>query len=78
LKWTEPQDQGCLEITGYVIEAYQNDHWETVGSSTTTEGVATVTPGVETELRVTASNSIGQGAPSYSIKLTAAALPSAS
>lgn len=79
LLWDAPEDTGCLAVTSYVIEAYLSDSWTVVGSSTSTEGVADLSAkqGELSQLRVTAVNSIGQGAASEVIELTSAALPSA-
>jgi hypothetical protein len=40
LMWTAPTDTGCLDIESYLIEAFINDLWETVGTSIITEGIA--------------------------------------
>jgi hypothetical protein len=38
--WTAPADTGCLDIESYLIEAFINDVWQTVGTSTLTEVIA--------------------------------------
>ena len=73
-------DDGCQEVLLYRIYAYIGNAWVVVGTSTSTTGEADLTSrkGQLTSLRVTAENLIGEGVPSDVIKLTSAALPSAS
>lgn len=63
LHWEAPEDDGCLPIENYLIEAEIASVWTQVGSSTTTTGVADLSAqmGQLTKLRVTGVNDIGEG-----------------
>jgi hypothetical protein len=79
LVWNAPVDEGCSEITNYVIEADING-WQEVGQSTLNTGVALLPTrsGQWTNLRVTAENLYGRGRSSDVIELIPASLPSPS
>ena len=77
ITWQAPSDNGCLSIIDYKIEIYSSGSWapSVTGITALTGTVSSLSPGVSTQLRVTARNSLGYGVPSNSKTLIPAILP---
>ena len=67
----------ALTIIDYKIEIYSSGSWapSVTGNTALTGTVSSLSPGVSTQLRVTARNSLGYGVPSSSKTLIPAILP---